>query len=369
MSLRAFPTPATRGRILFVDPICPIGHMNLNRVYIGRLLDAGFLVDAVFREGYAEELGIAPGVVKLAMPATYFGEQHGRVRSRWNQLRLLLEIKRILPVEEYDLILFSSYEEISLYLSRFPGRLVLVNHANVAALDNPIKRWFIKRLARRAMFVVFHDFIGQRLRNSGITDVRVVPLGLSPPYAIAGPDRKDVLEAIDRRLVSRNWAHIVFAPTGAKYGDTFLSQLLLRDDFAQYLSDRRILLVVKEGPRRVRSENVLVLRGRLPVDSYRALFSAASCVLISYPNNFTYRVSAVLFECFSNQKPCMVSDIEAFRAFESHFRYAPFFTDSENLMELLDALLQRPDMLVEPYKDLEGLTPSFWDLAEARHAD
>lgn len=358
---------APKIRVLYVDPICPAGHVTLNRVYIERLVDAGFAVDVVLKEGYAEQIGIPTGVGRHPASAEYFGEHHGRIRSRWNQLRLLRMLRRTLPLDKYDLVFFSSYEEVSFYLAAFPGHPILVNHANVAALDQPIKRWFIKRIARRATFVVFHEFIRDRLREDGILRVRVHPLGLTRPYVVAESTKKAALAAIDPRLVSDRWAQMVFVPTGAKYGSPFVGELLRKEEVLQYLEERRILLVVKDRALRSPSENVLVLAEQVPSDWYQALFCAATCVLICYPRTFTYRVSALLFECFSNGKACLVSDIEAFRAFEVHFRYSPFFSDPADLMRRLDDLLKVPQLLRNPYLKLEELMPSFADLAGTNH--
>jgi hypothetical protein len=89
---------------------------------------------------------------------------------------------------------------------------------------------------------------------------------------------------------------------------------------------------------------------------YRALFQACGCVLLHYPPSFRYRVSAILFECFANGKPCIVSDIEAFRAFAPHFRYQAFYRDRHDLASRLDGLLSsKCQGLPRPYRDLDGL--------------
>src|SRR3972149_4607093 len=119
-------------KLLFVDPICSFGHVNLNRVYVMKLMEAGFSIDLVLKEGYVDDLRFPRSLVRLSLPSHHFTEDYGRFRFRYNQLIILRTLKCAVDLSKYDAIFFSSYEEISFFLSGIRGRLVLVNHANVS---------------------------------------------------------------------------------------------------------------------------------------------------------------------------------------------------------------------------------------------
>ena len=73
-----------------------------------------------------------------------------------------------------------------------------------------------------------------------------------------------------------------------------------------------------------------------------------------------------LFECFSNNKPCVLSSIEAFMVFERHFNYNPFFGDTFGLMTALETVLSLPaEVRGAPYRDCGSLNPTFASLLPA----
>lgn len=349
-------------RILFIDPNSQTGHVNLNRVYVGKLTEIGLQVDLAVKEGYVAELGHAPESVRVEFPALLCDDRYAgafsKLTARYRQLRILLYLRRHVDLVKYDYLFFSSFEEISLYLSGIRGRLFLLNHANVSDLANPVKRFFLRRLAARSTFIVFHEFIERRCQEFGITSTAVVPLGLSEPYLLSQSKQLETLRRMDPRLASGR--PIVWIPTGSKYSDGSLGRMMADPAFLRFIAEKDLLVVVKDRELTVASEHVVIFRDAIGTEEYQALFSASRCVVINYPASFEYRVSAVMLECFSNDKPCLLSDIEGFRAFAHHFRYEPFFSNARELAARLTELLAAPsNLLATPYRDLEAFHPSF----------
>ena len=367
MDVQEAVAPASRPpiapSILFVDPYSQVGHINFNRGYVERLQERGFSVRLAVKEGYAASLGMSSQDAALSLPLKYFDEGAGPVRARYNLLRIQSLIRRHLQSTHYAVVMFAAFEEISLYLSGLPSGLLLVFHADVSALSNPIKRFFLNRLGARNTFLVFHERFGRRCREFGIPDVMVEPHGLSTPIVLAQDLQRRLLGSIDPRLSVGKFRTIVFAPAGSKFGDTFLAAAIANREFFDFLSERDILLVIKDQGLRSTSRNVLVLRQYLTIPQYQALFLASAAVLLQYPPEFD-RISGILFECFSNHKPCLLSEIECFRAFEDHFCYRPYYSSVAELMSGICGLLDAGKAPTAPYRYLERLVPSFTALLD-----
>lgn len=351
-------------RLLFVDPFSGFGHRSLDAVYIRRFVDLGYTVDVATKEGYLRELDIRRAVAEVPLPRRYFPGRPGRFRHRLAQVRLLRYVRRHMRRERYDLIFFSYFDELPLLLSGIRGNLILMSHANVAGLEHPIKRMLLRRAAKRGRLLVFHEFIRQRCVEHGIANVTVEPLGLSEPYLMSHSERARICTEIEPRLGKEGeFAHVVFAPSGAKFADGFLGMLANDPAFTSFLEKHRIGLVLKDVGEASRSRNVVVIRRHLSDEEYRALFLASSAIVLSYPPSFHLRVSAALFECFANGKPCLVSDIQAFRVFEEYFTYDPFFSGRAELTEALERLCVTDGKIrASPYQHLERLNPRLENL-------
>jgi hypothetical protein len=329
-----------------------------NRAYIAKLQEEGFELAFALRSGYYQELGCPPGKLQVEVPSHYY-DRPGSLASRVNQWLALRYIRQRIDENEFDAIFLSSFEEISLWAARFSLPCVLVNHANVAGLDKGLRRWFARRLSRNGTLIVFAEFIRQRVLHHGINRTQVVPQGLVERHRPGGDDSR-LLGAIDPRLVSADFRHIVFVPSGAKYADGFITRITTDPAFQEFLRARNLLLVVRGVELPDACANVISISKYLSNDEYKALFLASRCLVLHYPESFNYRVSATLIECFSNEKPCVVSDIEGFRAFAHNFRYDPFYGSQSELCAALDRVIDAASAADSAaYRDLQEQIPSF----------
>lgn len=350
---------------LYIDTFGGDGHNALNRALISRLSELGFVVYAALRKTRLREIGLPDTVIPVPLPEVFFPDKIGKIRSRYNEFRLLRFIWGKVGSRKFDWLVFSSFDEVSLSFARFRGRALLVAHGNVAGLDNPLKRFFMRFLAKRATLLVFHDYIRDRCAQFGIRDVIVEPQGISAPYPFPA-SLQVVLGSLDPRLTSGQFEHLVFAPTGAKYNDRLLGDAVCDPAFTGFLESKRIALVIK-GQIKPDCRNVIVLPAQLEMSQYQAVFVASTAILLSYPESFAYRTSAALYECFSNHKPCIVSDIMAFRAFEKHFTYQPFFKDITTMTSVIERVCALPSAGgAGPYRHLEILNPILGLLAESQ---
>jgi hypothetical protein len=349
-------------RILYIDLICQFGHVNINKNIINRFIELGLSVDIVFRKGYAERLNIPLDLVKWEVPESWFYDADDSVRERYFQYKALREIKHKFPLRDYDYIFMSSFEEISLFFSGFKGNLLLLNHGNVAGLDNRIKRFFLKRISRYSTIIVFFENIKKRFIESGITKVMVEPHGFPHPYNKSDVEIQWLLNSMDPRLTSSEFKFKIFAPTGSKYNDNFISTLLQKQEFLNFLSSQNLLFILKDKPINVNHKNIIALPDYVADEEYQSIFLNADCILIHYPPSFIYRVSAVLHECFANQKPCLLSDIESFDVFNPHFTYPAFYKNTDELISRINNLIDNRNVLNSPYVNLDSLKISYESL-------
>ena len=350
-------------KILFIDVFCPYGHINLNKTFINQFNKLGYEVDFVLKKGYNKEIGVEENSLKWSVPDFYYRESAGKILSRLNSFFILFLLRAKVNTREYDYIFFSSYEEISLWFSGFRGKFILINHANIAGLENFLKRFFIKRLSKSSINVVFHDFIRISAEKYGIRNIKVQPLGLSNPYRIDIAKQKTILSDINEKLINEHLSDIIFIPSGQKYGDNFIKEIIESKVFIEFLSSKNILLVIKDKTIKCSENNILMINNYISNEQYENLFLASTLVLLNYPHSFKNRVSAILFESFSCNKACLLSEIKGFTSFRNYFNYNPYYSDIESLISRIDDYLNySKDDSNNPYKNLENLNPNFASL-------
>jgi hypothetical protein len=344
-------------KLLFIDCFCPHGHINLNKKYVELFSKKNYHVDYILKKGYAEEIGVDKRFLLWEPSSFYFKEDVGKFKSRYQIWKLLVLVNWKYNLNSYDYIFFSSFDEISLFFSGIRKKLILVNHANIANFDNPVKRFFLKAFTKSAIFVVFHKFIKNRSLDLGVKKVHVEPIGLLDPYLLPN-NSNNFLISIDPKLNSDNQYQIIFAPSGSKYNDLFLSLLICNQNFLDFLSLNSIILVIKDKTLISNHKNIAIIKQHLTDDQYRSLFLNSLCILLCYPKSFSFRVSAVMYECFSNNKPSLLFDIEGFRAFEEYFNYPHLFNNSEGLIERITHLIKLQNG-IKWYNGIKKLNPEF----------
>lgn len=345
-------------KILYIDPYCTSGHTNLNKNYIKQLLKVGMVVDIAIKANYIEDLNLPPNMEKFIIPDKLFHHK-GKILSRYYLLRIFNYIYRNIELSTYDYIFLAAYDEIALFFSNLKKNLLLLNHSNVAGLNNLIKRYFINKVSKYSTHIVFAYFIKEQFVRYGITNVIVEPVGLIDSYEVKR-DIRAILKPFHKKDSIINYEKIIFCPNGSKYSDGFIESLITNLEFIKFLTEEQILFVIKEKQLISKSKNIIILSKRLSDIQYQTLFMMSSVVLLSYPKSFTYRVSAILYECFSNKKICVISDIDSFRSFQSFFNYNPYFKNTNELIQIMKNILGNIDEVSKnPYLSLNNLEPSF----------
>lgn len=346
-------------KILFIDVYCPNGHINLNKNFINQFNNLGYELDFVLKKGYNNNIGINEDSLIWSVP-NFFYKGKSPIVVRFNLFIMLLLLRSKVNTRKYDYVFFSSYDEISLWFSGFSGNFILVNHSNIVGLENPLKRFFIKKLAKSSINIVFADFIKVAAEKYGLENLKVQQIGLSNAYYIDRKKQQQILLGISEKLINKDLNAIIFVPTGQKYGDSFIKKIIDSTIFTKFLQREKILLVIKDKNIESSNENILVLKTYISNEEYQSLFLASTLILLSYPKSFKYRISAVLFESFSSKKACLLSEIEGFTSYSNYFNYNPFYSDIESLISRIeDYFIHINNPSNKPYKNLENLNQNF----------
>ena len=170
-------------RVLYIDPASFLAHSNYNRMQIEALCKIADRVDFVFKEGYEKDLNIASDNIVYSIPLRYYKRTKNSLLSRLITIYVYYLIKRNIKLNDYDVILFSYYDEICLFFVKYPLFTYLINHINVSGLPfSRIKRFFYRCVSKRYKQIVLDAESKVYLHSLGVDNVEVVAHGLVKPF-------------------------------------------------------------------------------------------------------------------------------------------------------------------------------------------
>jgi hypothetical protein len=324
-------------KVLYVNPIYIFGHVNFDKIHIKALEDAGCDVKLVMHRGIAQHLPYDEGKYALKIPPFFIpGPNASSFGIRVLLTLMMLYIKVRVNVKSYDLVVFSTFEEMTTWLVPLCRHKFLISHGNVGEMRRPLKRFFTKRIAKSNAFIVFNDHMQQRLKSFGVKHSFVVSHGCVPPYT------KEE-SAAPLPVDTSGYEMVVFHPSASPDAG-FLDMVTNNSRLHEFLEREKILLILRDKHgKHASGHNIAVITRFLETGEYRSLFLAADAVLIAYPEDFCYKVSGVSYECVANTKKMLVRHIPAMEYCKDLCNYNPFFTDAESLIERLAFLKNHPE--------------------------
>uniref|UniRef100_UPI0032173E23 hypothetical protein n=1 Tax=uncultured Draconibacterium sp. TaxID=1573823 RepID=UPI0032173E23 len=342
-------------KILFVDPLSPRGHVNFNSIYIQSLYKLTENLDFSFKQGYENHFKIKSQSIVYPIPKKLFISTRNKFTTRYNQWKVLRFIKNHIPLQSYDIVIFSSYEEISLSLAFIRKKVFLINHNNIRNIENPIKRYFFKKASARNTNIVFEDYIKGHLEGKGISNLITIPHGIPTPHSMGILSNQNMCEKFS---FLNNFDRVIFSPSASSSDMPFLTKLNSDSSFLSFLSQNNILFIVRGDFQESQSRNLLVINNFLTDTEYQFLLLRSDIILISYPQTHLFRVSAILFECIANNKFCVLSNIPALRIYAEYFNYNPYFESISSLLILLKNLISNKQLTdSSPFKNTNKLNP------------
>jgi hypothetical protein len=211
------------------------------------------------------------------------------VRFRLRQIRLLIEVARLMRTNVYGECIVLTFDTVALALcARLLGspRIAVINHKNVDELaSSALKRLAFRLIPSHVVHYCYESYIADYLTLCYSKTCAVIPHGLRVMEVTPRP--------VGSHLTSTPY---VFCPSG-ECSSAFLKRLV------EFCVDRDMTLLAKPNAVLVGCANVVVKKY---FDDYDALFLGAEYVAVGVA--FQYRVSGVFYEAVANEKSVIFND-------------------------------------------------------------
>lgn len=336
-------------RLLFVDYLSPPGHKFFNTIHINALLEQGYDVCLVGKEGHFKCFEQRQGVDVQSIPNWLFAslpfpQLMERLLEIIRLLWLLLYVKR----KKYDAIIFSSYDALSLFVYRVDSKVYLINHNNVSQIDrSKVKLFLTKTLPSNYIHVALNEMMEKRLKELLPNKTTVyVPHGFiknegkaqKPTYLQEG----DVF---------------IFCPVNSNYDPAFVGDLFNDKDLKEFLISHNIKLIVK---RKLLGDlihsNVIGVDGRFSDEEYHYMMRNSLAVVLPYSSQFKYRCSGIFFECVANDSRIISTRIPDMVIYSGRVKICYFNTP----MEFIDCIKNIRSVNVEKNPMQSNEVKSCW---------
>ena len=326
-------------KILYIDPLSPRGHLLYNHILIKDILEQGCDVFAVSKKDYLSKLGFDNRnfTVLLEIPSKYFDklDNGNGLVNRYRLFKILKFIERNIEFSDYDIVVFSSYDEISFLFSSVPRGSYLISHNNFSNLN---KRWFIKRLSFKHNIIVLSKYLQNHLRTLGI-NVSYMQHGTAHKFISNGSDK-----LFEEKYRVKDFRFVLFSPSADSTDISLFEELCDHSNFIEFLKENKILLIVRNSEQ-LKCENILTITDFMLRDEYEFLFRISNAILINYGANFENRVSGVYYEAIANLKPVIVSD-NFYKKIYPKDSYAYSFKTISDLQKSIEYLLNKKQGLL-----------------------
>ena len=338
-----------RNAVLYIDVICSDGHVAFNKIYINKLLSAGYEVKLILKKNYEKKLNLPNSMILFELPSFLFYDfKRIGIINRLLMLLSLIYINLRIFSNRFKDIYIGGYEEISFYFSFFIKKTILIKHNNISGLDNKLKRYFFIKNSKKHKLLVFNEDIKNYLIKLKLKNIIVKPHGLPEKFYLSSGNNN-----------FSDFVKIIFIPSSNSSDQKFILELINNYFFLDYLKVNNYLLIIKGSYSNV-NPNLLVIKNPLSYEDYKDIFMNADIILLPYPNSFKFRVSNVLHECIANNKICLLSKIESFEVYSIHFNFNPFFQNINELIERINYVVNSNNLMNSIYyREKEKLEPKF----------
>ncbi len=341
-------------RILYFDIWSPDGHKVFNDIHIKALNQLGD-VYTIFKEGYYKY--DYPHVFHfLDIPSRFYVKGEGYYKSRIRLARMIRWVWRRVSNEKWDYIVLASYDPLALFLSGKFKTSYVIDHNTIRLLDSRRLGFPFHYLSKDIHHIVFNGDMESKLKSHGIYNISIVPHGFIPM-------KYDKLSLKDEESIRRKYKLgpddlIVFMPSLSISTTDVVGRYIYNEDFNTFLEAHKLKMITKSSVPRKSKSNIIIVDGYLPQEEYNYIFLHSACNILFYSQDFKYRTSGVLNECFANNIPCIFMDNPALKAYLPYIdNEAAVFSDTEELKQSIVSVLGKKD--AEYYRNLEEIEDPF----------
>ncbi|MFC4100412.1 hypothetical protein [Paenibacillus xanthanilyticus] len=299
-------------KLLIIEPLSPIGHRDINQVTI-ELLKNDYCITYVSKEDYLDE-AVLRDINFCGIPAALF-EPSGKIKTRLNNLRILDYIAEKVNLEDYNKVLFMSYETVtfSLYARlhfRKLNHIFVLNHMNIdEVVFNRVKRMFFKLIPMQIVHLNYASFITDYVKAEFKKKSGTIRHTLNT-YKL-----KDISCENDRLLDFLNDEYkLIVAPSNNRLDKKLVEKLIELDQSGE-LEKSKVRLFLKSKDTKYQGNNLQIVNLYLKDSEFNFLVDRANYVFLPYiETEYFYRVSGVFYDCITFNKPIICSQMEFFKS-------------------------------------------------------
>jgi len=298
--------------ILYIDLLSPKGHLDLNKLFLDIFARFANKIDVSCRERYMKYNDIPKNIERIYSIPTQYYKYNSKFDYRIKNIKKIKWILKNINIDLYDFIFISSYETISFSVSwprNIKSRVIVLNHNNLDELSNKLKYIFFKFTPKYVEHAVFEDYI----RNYLLKRIKIP----NKVWVIHHPI--DISKNNDYKKIKNKFFpeekvmdKIIFAPSGSN-DENFIKQIVSLQRKENFLGSMSFKLIMKSKELDYRENNLIIIKKYLSYEEYISYFKDAWLILLPYPEDFCYRISGVLFDCFIFKKKFIASSLFIFK--------------------------------------------------------
>lgn len=304
--------------ILYIDLLSPKGHLFLNRAFLNIFASFSNRLDLSCQKGYMECNNIPKKIKRIyGIPIQYY-KVNSKFNYRIKNIKKINWVMKNINIDIYDLIFISSYETISFSLvwpRNIKPRVIVFNHNNLDEINNKFKYIFFKLIPKYIEHAVFEDY----MKNYLLKEIKIP----NKVWVVHHPT--DISKSNDYKKIKNKFFpkekvinKIIFAPSGSN-DENFIQRIVSLQRKDNFFDSMLFKLIIKSKKIDYQENNLIIIKKYLSYEEYVSFFNNALLILLPYPKSFSYRISGVLFDCFSFRKRFVASSIPIFRYYVNKY--------------------------------------------------
>ena len=278
--------------ILFVDYLSYWGHKNFNKIHIESLLSLGFHLHLVGRAGFFKEYEGCPNVIITCIPEFFYKKfPWPALSSRLLMVASIIWLGISIKGAKKGPIVVSAYDILSFWLFRTKGAVFVINHNNIEQLQSKIKLQLTRMLPKNYIHVALNQNMEIRIKE------------LLPGYQTKLVPHGTIIPSSSNKRPS--FLHekevFLFCPVNQNVDDQLLRDLIHSIELESYLKENNISFYIKKQVGNGHESSVFKrIDSRLIDEEYNYMIAKSLAVVLPYnTEDFQYRCSGILFECFA----------------------------------------------------------------------
>ncbi len=313
-------------KILYLDFLCPVGHLNLDINQIKRLSNIGDVYVISQKGRYTELPSNVRNIEKKSIEI-----KQGKFSNRMSSLKTMLisaiESRRI----DHDYIIVSSFETIMFALGRYlfnkKDRIILFHHFNTDELSSRVKAFFFRTYMNKVTHIVFSEFIRDHLINK---------FGVNPRHVFVLPHHMNKIS-----ITKGNAKEYQCVGLSSSNDENIIESIIRKEEKENLLKQMKIKVVLKSKEFEYDNGYLKVVKGYLEKEVYSDFIDNAQSIYMPFPNRFQFRMSGTLIDALTNNKIVYGSDIPVMRQYSIKYPSICKVVNDENAF--IETLLSNND--------------------------